>query len=177
MSNTDIFIYNINKLNETELEILEYVTNKDKSWFCDKYNVSWFTDKLDLLHNKFSLYCTHKNGKAHPFFKAYEKIIKNIKLGALILQTDVYSKEYEKLAISVNRLFSNPKTHYQVVDMLKTFVREYFDEICNTFSIPIEVCITDMQDNWMIYTECISSVLDENDLKRIINFSNKTNIV
>lgn len=34
-----------------------------------------------------------------------------------------------------------------------------------------------MQDNWMIYTECISSVLDENDLKRIINFSNKTNIV
>lgn len=59
----------------------------------------------------------YKNGKVHPFFKVYEKIISHINIGTLILQTDMYGKEYKELAIKVNRLFSNPKTHYQVVDM------------------------------------------------------------
>lgn len=153
------FIANLNALNDTEIYILEYISEKNKEWWES-------ADGNDIINRLNKFYYTHQykvgNGLVHPYIIVYNKLTQNIY--PLIEQTDIYGKRYQYLSNIVNDLWTDGYKE-TVGIILRAFAERDCEEICNRYELDVDAKV--LYDK---YLECVIDNLDENDLETIIKF-------
>lgn len=165
MINRDKLVENFNNLNETEKEIVLYVSNIDFKFLKDEENIS--DETLEELIDNYNKVFSHY-GKAHPFRKVWGKITDGIAVKPLIYFME-YGDEYKKCAKLVNKLWNMPNYRNLVCIILKAFAErdwdEYDEAFCNEYG-----CFESAQNHIDYSCYIIADKLDVEDLKVIIKF-------
>ncbi len=158
---------NLSRLNETEIDILTFVTKLSIDWFNDLTNSD---DKVEYaLRTPFSYY---SNTNGHPMNKVYNKIVDGIYDELLYDEVNLYhrDKEFIELAERVNKLYTNYKRKY-VLMALKVIAERDFEDIANEHdyddNITLDMFWEDVQNG---YFEDLVNWLDERDLRMILLF-------
>lgn len=155
---------NLSRLNETEIDILTYVTKQSIDWFNDLTNSD---DKVEYaLKTPFSYYF---NTDGHPMNKVYDKIIDGIYCTPLF-EMGRWHKDFEELAERINKLWATHKRKYVLI-ALKAIAERDFEDIANEHdyddNLTLDMFWGDVQNG---YFEDLVNWLDERDLKTIILF-------
>lgn len=163
------FIANLNALNDTELYILEYVSEKNKEWW-ENANDNDIINRLSYFRNGicdvYDPKCDYKT--PHPYTIVYNKLTRNIY--PLIVQTDLYGKRYEHLADIVNDLWFD--VYEETIGIiLRAFAERDCEEICEKHEL--DECPEVLYDE---YLDLVVNNLDENDLETIIKFCGITDL-
>jgi len=161
---------NLSRLNETELDILTYVTKLPIDWFNDPSNSD---DKVDYaLSVPFSYYHPDADNNIHPMKKVYDKIVDGI-YGAPLFDSVILShvdKEFEGLAERINKLCTSRKSKY-VLMALKAIAERDFQDIANEHDYDDDVTLEVFLQNFeKVYIDDFLYWLDERDLKTILLF-------
>lgn len=158
---------NITNLNDTEKEILEYVTHKQYNWFL----LHHITDEeiKDVLYKNFAPFFGREADveREHPFYNVMRKIVKNANVDPLIFQTDLYGPNYEELAKEVNKLWCG-KYRQTILMILKAFAERDFDALVERFEF--DITCEEIQKNIDHYADLVAENLVDSDLEAIINF-------
>ena len=161
---------NLSRLNETELDILTYVTKLPIDWFNDPSNSD---DKVDYaLSVPFSYYHPDADNKIHPMKKVYNKIVDGIYGAPLFDFAKLHNrdKEFEGLGERINKLCTSRKSKY-VLMALKAIAERDFQDIVNEYdydnNLTLDMFWEDVQNG---YFEDLVNWLNERDLKMILLF-------
>ena len=157
---------NLSRLNETEIDILTFVTKLSIDWFNDLTNSD---DKVEYaLRTPFSYY---SNTDGHPMNKVYDKIVDGIYGTPLFeLVTGRRGKDFEVLAERINKLWASHKKK-NVLIALKALVERDFEDIANEHDYDDDVTLEVFLQNFeKVYIDDFLYWLDERDLKTILSF-------
>lgn len=156
---------NLSHLNETEIDILTYLTQEPIDWF---NNLSIKDSRIEsLLKNAFQYY-TDDN----PIKKIYYKVIEGIYNTDNILFDDINlhhrSETFQNLANQINKLYEGPKQKYILI-ILKALVERDFTDFSK-----IEINSKDfnmfLHDSRSMDIEDLIYNLSEKDLQAILMF-------
>lgn len=155
---------NLSRLNETEIDILTYVTKLSIDWFNDLTNSD---DKVEYaLKTPFSYYF---NTDGHPMNKVYDKIIDGI-YGTPLFEMGRWHKDFEELAERINKLWETHKRKY-VLMALKAIAERDFEDIANEHDYDDDVTLEVFLQNFeKVYIDDLVNWLDERDLRMILLF-------
>lgn len=155
---------NLSRLNETEIDILTYVTKLSIDWFNDLTNSD---DKVEYaLRTPFSYYF---NTDGHPMNKVYDKIIDGI-YGTPLFEMGRWHKDFEELAERINKLWATHKRKY-VLMALKAIAERDFEDIANEHDYDDDVTLeVFLQIFEKVYIDDLVNWLDERDLIMILLF-------
>nr|DAP37121.1 MAG TPA: hypothetical protein [Ackermannviridae sp.] len=161
---------NLSRLNETEIDILTYVTEKSIDWFNDLTNSD---EKVkNALHDSFLFYCHTETNEIHPMKKVYDKIVDGIYDELLYDEVNLYhrNKEFIELAERINKLWATHKRKYVLI-ALKAIAERDFEDIANEHdyddNLTLDMFWEDVQNG---YFEDLVNWLDERDLRMILLF-------
>lgn len=166
-------IENLQKLNDTEMYIVEYLTKKNFEWFKDTNSTD--NNVRKVLYNAWVNYFGHTpEDGMHPFYLVWCKMVNGVNIDMLIPETDLYGHDYELLAKEVNELYMS-KYRPTILTILKSFAERDFDEICDRYGFDSndDVSVKSVQEDIESYSEYIVNNLDETDLMTIILFCGK----
>lgn len=155
---------NLSRLNETELDILTYVTKLSIDWFNDFTNSD---DKVEYaLVTPFSYYF---NNGPHPMKKVYDKIVDGI-YDAPLFEKDGWWKEFEELAEHINKLWTSYKRKYVLI-ALKAIAERDFQDLVREREYADNLTLKEyFQKFEEFYIEDLLYWLDERDLETILLF-------
>lgn len=155
---------NLSRLNETEIDILTFVTKLSIDWFNDLTNSD---DKVEYaLKTPFSYYF---NTDGHPMNKVYDKIIDGI-YGTPLFEMGRWHKDFEELAERINKLWATHKRKY-VLMALKAIAERDFEDIANEHDYDDDVTLeVFLQIFEKVYIDDLVNWLDERDLRMILLF-------
>lgn len=146
---------NLSRLNETEIDILTYVTKLSIDWFNDLTNSD---DKVEYaLRTPFSYYF---NTNGHPMNKVYDKIVDGI-YDVPLFEKGGWWKEFEELAERINKLWTSYKRKYVLIALKAIAEREYAD------NLTLKEYFQKFEE---VYIEDLLYWLDERDLETILLF-------
>ena len=155
---------NLSRLNETEIDILTFVTKLSIDWFNDLTNSD---DKVEYaLRTPFSYY---SNTDGHPMNKVYDKIVDGI-YDTPLFEKGGWWKEFEDLAERINKLWTSYKRKYVLIALKAIAERDFQDlvrerEYCDNLTLKEY-----FQKFEEIYLEDLLYWLDERDLETILLF-------
>lgn len=155
---------NLSRLNETELDILKYVTKLSIDWFNDLTNSD---DKVEYaLVTPFSYYF---NNGPHPMKKVYDKIVDGI-YDTPLFEKGGWWKEFEELAERINKLWTSYKRKYVLI-ALKAIAERDFQDLVREREYADNLTLKEyFQKFEEIYIEDLLYWLDERDLETILLF-------
>lgn len=155
---------NLSRLNETEIDILTFVTKLSIDWFNDLTNSD---DKVEYaLKTPFSYYF---NTDGHPMNKVYDKIIDGI-YGTPLFEMGRWHRDFEELAERINKLWATHKRKY-VLMALKAIAERDFEDIANEHDYDDDVTLeVFLQIFEKVYIDDLVNWLDERDLRMILLF-------
>lgn len=155
---------NLSRLNETEIDILTFVTKLSIDWFNDLTNSD---DKVEYaLRTPFSYY---SNTDGHLMNKVYDKIVDGI-YGTPLFEMGRWHKDFEVLAERINKLWANHKKK-NVLIALKAIAERDFEDIANEHDYDNDVTLEVFLQNFeKVYIDDFVYWLDERDLKAILLF-------
>lgn len=155
---------NLSRLNETEIDILTFVTKLSIDWFNDLTNSD---DKVEYaLVTPFSYYF---NNGPHPMKKVYDKIVDGI-YDAPLFEKGGWWKEFEELAERINKLWTSYKRKYVLI-ALKAIAERDFQDIANEHDYDDDVTLEVFLQNFeKVYIDDLVIWLDERDLRMILLF-------
>lgn len=155
---------NLSRLNETEIDILTFVTKLSIDWFNDLTNSD---DKVEYaLRTPFSYY---SNTDGHPMNKVYDKIIDGIYCTPLF-EMGRRHKDFEELAERINKLWASHKKK-NVLIALKAIAERDFEDIANEHDYDDDVTLEVFLQNFeKVYIDDLVYWLDERDLRMILLF-------
>lgn len=155
---------NLSRLNETEIDILTFVTKLSIDWFNDLTNSD---DKVEYaLKTPFSYYF---NTDGHPMNKVYDKIIDGI-YGTPLFEMGRWHKDFEELAERINKLWATHNRKY-VLMTLKAIAERDFEDIANEHDYDDDVTLeVFLQIFEKVYIDDLVNWLDERDLRMILLF-------
>lgn len=155
---------NLSRLNETEIDILTYVTKLSIDWFNDLTNSD---DKVEYaLRTPFSYYT---NTDGHPMNKVYDKIVYGI-YGGPLFEKGGWWKEFEVLAERINKLWATHKRKYVLI-ALKAIAERDFQDLVREREYADNLTLKEyFQKFEEVYIEDLLYWLDERDLKAILLF-------
>lgn len=162
---------NLSRLNETEIDILTYVTKLSVDWFNDLTNSD---DKVEYaLKTPFSYYFhPDADNEIHPMKKVYDKIVDGIYGGSLFDCVNLYhaDKTFEELAERINKLCTNHKRKYVLI-ALKAIAERDFQDFVREREYSDDVTLdVFLQDFEKAYIDDFLYWVDERDLKTILSF-------
>lgn len=155
---------NLSRLNETEIDILTFVTKLSIDWFNDLTNSD---DKVEYaLKTTFSYYF---NTDGHPMNKVYDKIIDGI-YGTPLFEMGRWHKDFEELAERINKLWATHKRKYVLI-ALKAIAERDFQDLVREREYADNLTLKEyFQKFEEVYIEDLLYWLDERDLKAILLF-------
>lgn len=155
---------NLSRLNETEIDILTYVTKLSIDWFNDLTNSD---DKVEYaLRTPFSYYF---NNGPHPMKKVYDKIVDGI-YDTPLFEKGGWWKEFEDLAERINKLWTSYKRKYVLI-ALKAIAERDFQDLVREREYSDNLTLKEyFQKFEEIYIEDLLYWLDERDLETILLF-------
>lgn len=155
---------NLSRLNETEIDILTFVTKLSIDWFNDLTNSD---DKVEYaLKTPFSYYF---NTDGHPMNKVYDKIIDGI-YGTPLFEMGRWHKDFEELAERINKLWATHKRKYVLI-ALKAIAERDFQDLVREREYADNLTLKEyFQKFEEVYIEDLLYWLDERDLKAILLF-------
>lgn len=155
---------NLSRLNETELDILTYVTKLSIDWFNDLTNSD---DKVDYaLVTPFS--CYFNNGP-HPMKKVYDKIVDGI-YDVPLFKKGGWWKDFEDLTERINKLWTSYKRKYVLI-ALKAIAERDFQDLVRERKYSYNLTLKEyFQKFEEFYIEDFLYWLDERDLETILLF-------
>ena len=155
---------NLSRLNETEIDILTYVTKLSIDWFNDLTNSD---DKVEYaLRTPFSYYF---NTDGHPMNKVYDKIIDGI-YGTPLFEMGRWHKDFEELAERINKLWTSYKRKYVLI-ALKAIAERDFQDLVREREYADNLTLKEyFQKFEEFYIEDLLYWLDERDLETILLF-------
>lgn len=155
---------NLSRLNETEIDILTYVTKLSIDWFNDLTNSD---DKVEYaLVTPFSYYF---NNGPHPMKKVYDKIVDGI-YDAPLFEKGGWWKEFEELAERINKLWTSYKRKYVLI-ALKAIAEHDFQDLVREREYADNLTLKEyFQKFEEVYIEDLLYWLDERDLETILLF-------
>lgn len=173
--NRDKLTENILRLNDTETEILVYVTRKSTMWFTDLSVPD--SEIKKLLNTTFKSYFRKVDDEKdpHPMTKVYYKVLENVDLFPIFDKDYLkeQSKSFQALAKSINNLCMSD-VREQVIIILKAIAQRDFDSICNYYRYPNNITLNVFLQNFEeFYIDDVAKFLHENDLKLIMEFCYK----
>lgn len=157
---------NLSRLNETEIDILTFVTKLSIDWFNDLTNSD---DKVEYaLRTPFSYY---SNTDGHPMNKVYDKIVDGIYDTPLFeLVTGRWGKDFEGLAERINKLWTTHKRKYVLI-ALKAIAERDFQDLVREREYADNLTLKEyFQKFEEFYIEDLLYWLDERDLETILLF-------
>lgn len=157
---------NLSRLNETEIDILTFVTKLSIDWFNDLTNSD---DKVEYaLRTPFSYYF---NTDGHPMNKVYDKIVDGIYDTPLFdLAMGRWGKDFEVLAERINKLWATRKRKYVLI-ALKAIAERDFQNIANEHDYDDDVTLEVFLQNFeKVYIDDFVNWLYERDLRMILLF-------
>lgn len=158
---------NLSQLNETEVDILTYVTKQSIDWFNDLTNPD---DKVEYaLKIPFSYYANTEN---HPMNKVYNKIIDGIFNKELFKESDLNSNDesFNDLAKKINKIYNSSK-HREVLIILKAIGERDFNHIIKSQEYSDELTLEEfLQDFEEKYINDVVDWMAKYDLKTILMF-------
>lgn len=155
---------NLSRLNETEIDILTYVTKLPIDWFKDLTNSD---DKVEYaLGTPFSYYF---NNGPHPMKKVYDKIVDGI-YDTPLFEKGGWWKEFEELVERINKLWTSYKRKYVLI-ALKAIAERDFQDLVREREYSDNLTLKEyFQKFEEIYIEDLLYWLDERDLETILLF-------
>lgn len=155
---------NLSRLNETEIDILTFVTKLSIDWFNDLTNSD---DKVEYaLVTPFSYYF---NNGPHPMKKVYDKIVDGI-YDAPLFEKGGWWKEFEELAERINKLWTSYKRKYVLI-ALKAIAERDFQDLVREREYADNLTLKEyFQKFEEVYIEDLLYWLDERDLETILLF-------
>ena len=155
---------NLSRLNETEIDILTYVTKQSIDWFNDLTNSD---DKVEYaLVTPFSYYF---NNGPHPMKKVYDKIVDGI-YDVPLFEKGGWWKEFEELAERINKLWTSYKRKYVLI-ALKAIAERDFQDLVREREYADNLTLKEyFQKFEEFYIEDLLYWLDERDLETILLF-------
>ena len=159
---------NLSRLNETEIDILTYVTKLSIDWFNDLTNSD---EKVEYaLRTPFSYYFNLDVDKElHPMNKVYNKIVDGI-YGGPLFEKGGWWKEFEVLAERINKLWATHKRKYVLI-ALKAIAERDFQDLVREREYADDLTLEEyFQKFEEAYIEDLLYWLDERDLKAILLF-------
>ena len=157
---------NLSRLNETEIDILTFVTKLSIDWFNDLTNSD---DKVEYaLRTPFSYYF---NTDGHPMKKVYDKIVDGIYDTPLFdLAMGRWGKDFEGLAERINKLWATHKRKYVLIALKSIAERDFQDFIVNHDDLDDVTLEVFLQNFEKVYIYDFVYWFDERDLKTILSF-------
>lgn len=155
---------NLSRLNETEIDILTFVTKLSIDWFNDLTNSD---DKVEYaLRTPFSYY---SNTDGHPMNKVYDKIVDGI-YDVPLFEKGGWWKEFEELAERINKLWTSYKRKYVLI-ALKAIAERDFQDLVREREYADNLTLKEyFQKFEEVYIEDLLCWLDERDLETILLF-------
>ena len=155
---------NLSRLNETEIDILTFVTKLSIDWFNDLTNSD---DKVEYaLKTPFSYYF---NTDGHPMNKVYDKIIDGI-YGTPLFEMGRWHKDFEELAERINKLWATHKRKYVLI-ALKAIAERDFQDLVREREYADNLTLKEyFQKFEEVYIDDLVNWLDERDLRMILLF-------
>jgi len=155
---------NLSRLNETEIDILTFVTKLSIDWFNDLTNSD---DKVEYaLRTPFSYY---SNTDGHPMNKVYDKIVDGI-YDVPLFEKGGWWKEFEELAERINKLWTSYKRKYVLI-ALKAIAERDFQDLVMEREYADNLTLKEyFQKFEEVYIEDLLYWLDERDLETILLF-------
>lgn len=155
---------NLSRLNETEIDILTYVTKLSIDWFNDLTNSD---DKVEYaLVTPFSYYF---NNGPHPMKKVYDKIVDGI-YDVPLFEKGGWWTEFEELAERINKLWTSYKRKYVLI-ALKAIAERDFQDLVREREYADNLTLKEyFQKFEEFYIEDLLYWLDERDLETILLF-------
>lgn len=155
---------NLSRLNETEIDILTYVTKLSIDWFNDLTNSD---DKVEYaLRTPFSYYF---NTDGHPMKKVYDKITDGI-YDVPLFEKGGWWKEFEELAERINKLWTSYKRKYVLI-ALKAIAERDFQDLVREREYADNLTLKEyFQKFEEFYIEDLLYWLDERDLETTLLF-------
>lgn len=157
---------NLSRLNETEIDILTFVTKLSIDWFNDLTNSD---DKVEYaLKTPFSYYA---NTDGHPMNKVYDKIVDGIYDTPLFdLAMGRCGKDFEGLAERINKLWATHKRKNVLIALKSIAERDFQDFIVNHDELDDVTLEVFLQNFEKVYIYDFVYWFDERDLKTILSF-------
>lgn len=155
---------NLSRLNETEIDILTFVTKLSIDWFNDLTNSD---DKVEYaLRTPFSYYF---NNGPHPMKKVYDKIVDGI-YDVPLFEKGGWWKEFEELAERINKLWTSYKRKYVLI-ALKAIAERDFQDLVREREYADNLTLKEYFQKFEgFYIEDLLYWLDERDLETILLF-------
>ena len=154
---------NLSRLNETDIDILTYLTEESIDWFNNpKRTDSEIERKLD---SSFPDYADN-----HPMTKLYYKIIDGIYDGQFFNER-LFSESLESLVKQANKLYADPATTNDFFIILRAIVERDFEGIVDYYDLDEKLTFDKfMKSVQTEYIDVLADWLEEDDLKTIIMF-------
>lgn len=161
---------NLSRLNETEIDILTYVTEKSIDWFNDLTNSD---EKVkNALHDSFLFYCHTETNEIHPMKKVYDKIVDGI-YDTPLFDSTIWGEEsetFEELAKRINKFYASNKRQ-DVLIALKAIAERDFQNLAKFYRYHRDVTFdVFLQKFETVYINDLLNSLDEQDLRMILLF-------
>lgn len=155
---------NLSRLNETEIDILTFVTKLSIDWFNDLTNSD---DKVEYaLRTPFSYY---SNTDGHPMNKVYDKIVDGI-YDTPLFEMGRRHKDFEELAERINKLWATRKRKNVLIALKAIAERDFQDFIVNHDELDDVTLEVFLQNFEKVYLYDFVYWFDERDLKTILLF-------
>lgn len=154
---------NLSRLNETDIDILTYLTEESIDWF----NNPKRTDS-EIEHKLGSSFPDYADD--HPMTKLYYKIIDGIYDGQFFNERR-FSESVEGLVKQVNKLYTDPATTNDFFIILKALIERDFEGIADYYDLDEKLTpdkfLKSVQTE---YIDVLADWFEEEDLKTIIMF-------
>ena len=154
---------NLSRLNETDIDILTYLTEESIEWFNNpKTSDSEIERKLS---NSFPDYA-----EDHPMTKLYYKILDGV-YDAQFFNERRFSESLGGLVKQVNKLYADPATTNDFFIILGAIIERDFEGIADYYDLDEKLTpdkfLKSVQTE---YIDVLADWLEEDDLKTIIMF-------
>lgn len=154
---------NLSRLNETDIDILTYLTGKSINWFNDSE-----TSDSKIEHELSDSFPDYTDD--HPMIKLYHRILDGV-YDAQFFNERLFGDSKGGLVKQVNKLYADPATTNDFFIILKAIIERDFEGIVDYYDLDEKLTpdkfLKSVQTE---YIDVLADWLEEDDLKTIIMF-------
>lgn len=157
---------NLSRLNETDIDILTYLTEESIDWFNNPKRTD--SEIEHKLNNSFPDYTDD-----HPMIKLYHRILDGVYDGQFFNERRFgYGDEaFFILVRQVNKLYADPATTNDFFIILKALIERDFECIVDYYDLDDNLTLDEFLKSVQTeYIDVLADWLEEDDLKTIIMF-------
>ena len=154
---------NLSRLNETDIDILTYLTEESIDWFNDSKRTDSEIERK--LSNSFPDYTDD-----HPMIKLYHRILDGV-YDAQFFNERLFGYSKGELVKQVNKLYADPATTNDFFIILKALIEREFEGIVDYYDLDDNLTLDKFLKSIQTeYIDVLADWLEEKDLKTIIMF-------